>query len=306
VPVEKYRAEGIEPGWQSIELYRSACSLAARRAQPGEILSVLTEIVEHSELTRGPWHDHQLTSMADRAYRWCGKPPIQVKQLEMEDLNPGQDLELYQDQELEPEPEPEDLSRHAAVPRLRVAPPAELAAWAGEVVQAVLAPIREMTDAARPADPGAEDAQWGDMGKALASAGLAAEVLGWLGDLDLVDFQRAEAILRSAVLPNLYTDTLSADVLGGLNEIFCALFLAGWNKGATEGHEVPAELQAALDAWHPPCPWRARTSRSTGCRAGRAAGQCGTLSARPTTEAMPGGCWTTTATGSGSLMTRTT
>ena len=48
VPVEKYRAEGIEPGYQSKELYRSACNLAARRVQPAGILPILTEIVEHS------------------------------------------------------------------------------------------------------------------------------------------------------------------------------------------------------------------------------------------------------------------
>lgn len=204
VPVGRYRAEGIEYGMQNPELYRSACSLAARRAQPDEIISVLAEIVEASETDPArPWRADQLATMADRAYRRYGKPPIVVEQMEMEDLDPDQDLELYQDQELEPgqelelelEPEQENLPRHVAVPRLRVAPPAELAEWADEVVQTVLAPIRKMTDAARPADPRAEDAQWGDMGKALFSVELAAEVLGWLGDLDQLQ-QPLDRLLR--------------------------------------------------------------------------------------------------------------
>ena len=269
VPVGRYRTEGIEYGWQNPELYRSACSLAARRAQPDEITSVLAEIVEHSDTDPArPWRADQLATMADRAYRRYGKPPIVVEQMAMEDLDPDQDLELYQDQdqELEPERGPdqeleqgpeqgqENLSRHAAVPRLRVAPPAELAEWADEVVQAVLAPVREVTDAARPADPGAGDAQWGDMGKALFAVELAAEVLGWLGDVDLVDYQRAEAILRSVVLPAEYTDTLEGGMGADLDGVFTVRFLAGWNKGAAEGHEVPAGLQPALDAWHPPCP----------------------------------------------------
>ena len=58
-----------------------------------------------------------------------------------------------------------------------------------------------MTDAAWPADPRAEDAQWGDMSAAMRAVEPATEVLGWLGDLDLVDYQRAVAIIRSAVLP---------------------------------------------------------------------------------------------------------
>ena len=36
--------------------------------------------------------------------------------------------------------------------------------------------------------------------------------------------------------------------------MFDAHFRTGWNKGARAGCEVPAELQSALDAWHPPCP----------------------------------------------------
>jgi putative DNA primase/helicase len=89
VPVARYRAEGIEYGYQSGELYRSACSLAARRAQPDEITSVLAEIVEHSQTDSArPWRADQLASMADRAYRRYGKPPAKVKQLEM--ANPAE------------------------------------------------------------------------------------------------------------------------------------------------------------------------------------------------------------------------
>ena len=84
VPVAQYLAEGIEYGHQSGELYRSACSLAARRAQPAEIITALAEIVEHSHTDPArPWRADQLASMADRAYRRYGKPPVQVKQSEM-------------------------------------------------------------------------------------------------------------------------------------------------------------------------------------------------------------------------------
>ena len=201
--------------------------------------------------------------MADRAYRRYGKPPIVVREVE-EDLDPAlypadQDQEQVQEQAQEPElnqkPEqkPEDLSRHVTTPRLRVAPPAELAEWADRVIKDVLAPIWKVTYPARPADPGAEGAQWGDMDAAMAAVDPAAEVLGWLGDLDLVDYQRAVAIIRSAVLPTEYTSTLETG-REALDEAFDVHFRAGWNKGATEGCEVPANLQSALDAWHPPCP----------------------------------------------------
>ena len=194
VPVERYRAEGIPSGHQSEELWASACNLAARRFQPAGILSVLGEIVEHSVLTKGPWQERTLASMADRAYRRYGKPPIVVREVE-EDLDPAlypadQDQEQVQEQAQEPElnqkPEqkPEDLSRHVTTPRLRVAPPAELAEWADRVIKDVLAPIWKVTYPARPADPGAEGAQWGDMDAAMAAVDPAAEVLGWLGDLE--------------------------------------------------------------------------------------------------------------------------
>ena len=89
MPVEKYRAEGIPHGQQSYELYRSACSLAARRVQPAGILDFLAEIVEHSQTDAwDPWRESQLASMADRAYRRYGKPPIVVAQLEIETTGP--------------------------------------------------------------------------------------------------------------------------------------------------------------------------------------------------------------------------
>ena len=308
VPVGRYRAEGIEYGQQNPELYRSACSLAARRAQPAEIISVLTEIVEHSETDPGP--------LAGRPARQHGRPGLPVvrqaahRREAAGDGGPGPGpvpgpgpgpgrASTRPRTRTGPEPEQENLPRHAAVPRLRVAPPAELAEWADEVVQTVLAPIRKMTDAARPADPGAEDAQWGDMSKALSSVELAAEVLGWLGDLDLVDYQRAEAILRSVVLPAEYTDTLESDMRAAGDEIFGVRFLDGWNKGAAEGHEVPAGLQPALDAWHPPCPIPREDIEQHRLPPGRGdAGRSRTTSRRPTTAVMPAACWTTTATGS--------
>ena len=117
-----------------------------------------------------------------------------------------------------------------------------------------LTPIWKAVADIRPKDPQAEDAQWGDNQPALALVEPAAEVLGGLGDLDLIDYQRAAARLRHAVLPVEYTDALEGGVRAANDEMFHVHFLAGWNKGATAGHEVPAELQAALDAWHPPCP----------------------------------------------------
>ena len=96
VPVERYLAEGIEHGQQSNELWRSACSLAGRRSQPAEILSILAEIVDHSQTDAwDPWRADQLASMADRAYRRYGKPPAGVRQLEMEDL--ADDPEFFAD-----------------------------------------------------------------------------------------------------------------------------------------------------------------------------------------------------------------
>ena len=265
VPVEKYRAEGIPSGHQSYELYRSACNLAARRFQPDGILAVLTEIVEHSELTRGPWHEHQLASMADRGYRRYGKPPIVVRELEMEEdpdpaLYPSDEdhddvPEPGPEQDSEPEPDQEDLSRHVTTPRLRVAPPAELAEWADTVIRQVLSLVWEMTDAARPADSKADGAQWGNMGKALFAVEILANPLGRLGDLDLLDYQRGATILQHAVLPVEYLDTVPGeDSRTALKEAFAVRFQAGWNAGAEKGGDVPAHLQAALDSWHPPCP----------------------------------------------------
>jgi len=260
VPVEKYRAEGIPPGYQSGELYRSACNLAARRVQPAGILAVLTEIVEHSELTRGPWYERQLASMADGGYRRYGKPPIVVQQLEMEDPDPAlypgdedEDQDQGQGPDQESEQKQQDLSRHVTAPRLRVDPPAELAEWADSVVKDVLTQVWEKAGPAWPANPKAKDAVWGDMNAAMVAVEPAGWVLGWLGDLDLIDYGRADAIIRAVVLPMEYLDTLGKDA-DASERVFIAHFRAGWNEGAREGHEVPAELQAALDAWHPPCP----------------------------------------------------
>ena len=247
VPVGRFLSEGIEHGRQNPELWRSACSLAARRAQPDEILAGLTEIVERSQTDAwDPWREDQLASMADRAYRWCGKPPIVVRQLEMEDPDPslypadeGQEQGPGPDpeQDQDPEPDKEDLSRHVTTPRLRVAPPAELGEWADAVITKVLAPIREMADPA----------------KALTMVEIAADPLGRLGDLDLLDYQRGKAILRNVVLPVEYLDTMGEKDGDALVEMYAKLFRVGWNPGAAAGCEVPEELQPALDAWHPPC-----------------------------------------------------
>jgi putative DNA primase/helicase len=51
------------------------------------------------------------------------------------------------------------LSRHASIPRLRVAPPAELDRYADEIVREAVAPVREAAEAARPEDPDADE--WG-------------------------------------------------------------------------------------------------------------------------------------------------
>ena len=259
VPVGQYRTEGIPHGHQSFELYRSACSLAARRSQPAEILAILTEIVEHSQTDAwDPWREGQLASMADRGYRRYGKPPIVVKQWEDEDpsLYPGGEDEGQEPepvQEQEPEQEQPDLSRHVTAPRLRVAPPAELAEWADQVVQDVRAQVWEIAGPEWPDNPKAKDAVWGNMNAALVTVEPAGLVFGWLGDLDLIDYGRADAIIRAVVLPMEYLDKLSRDAEIA-EKMFAAYFQAGWNKGATEGHEVPPHLQAALDAWHPPCP----------------------------------------------------
>jgi len=145
------------------------------------------------------------------------------------------------------------VSRHAPVPRLRVAPPAELARYADQVIRDTLAPVREAAGPAWPDDPQDEDASWGDMSPAMDLVKPAAEVFGGLGDTDLLDFEAASAIIRSDVLPAEYTGTMSEDERAGLDQRFAAHFLAGWNKGARDGHEVPAHLQDALDEWHPRC-----------------------------------------------------
>jgi P4 family phage/plasmid primase-like protien len=144
--------------------------------------------------------------------------------------------------------------RHASIPRLRVAPPADLDAYADGVVQEVTGPIREAAEAVWPEDPDAEDAEWGDMKAVMDLVEPTAEALGGLGDLDLIDYDPARSLLHRAALPREYQETLDPDARGFAEVIFHGRLLDGWNKGAAAGHEVPAGLQAALDSWHPPCP----------------------------------------------------
>ena len=148
-----------------------------------------------------------------------------------------------------------DISRrHASIPRLRVPPPAELDEYADEIVQEVTRPICEAAAAVWPEDPDADDAEWGDVKAAHALVRSAADVLGGLGDLDLIDYEAARDILREIVLPGEYLARLDDDAANRARKVFEQRFTGGWNKGAVAGHEVPAELQAALDSWHPPCP----------------------------------------------------
>ncbi len=149
---------------------------------------------------------------------------------------------------------PGRLSRHAAIPRLRVPPPAELDEYADQAVKEVMSPLRDAAEAARPEDPDADDAEWGDIKAVMDLVEPAAEVLGGLGDLDLIDFQAARVMLDQVVLPHEYTDKLDPDTSAALEKIFLGALQRGWNKGAAEGHVVPEELQATLDSWHPPCP----------------------------------------------------
>jgi Bifunctional DNA primase/polymerase, N-terminal len=146
------------------------------------------------------------------------------------------------------------LRRHASIPRLRVAPPAELSQYADEAVRNVTDSIREAAAAARPEDPDAKDAEWGDMKAVMDLVKPTAEALGGLGDLDLIDYQAATSMLREAALPLEYQETLGPDVREFAEEMFRGRVLDGWNKGAAAGHKVPAGCQAALDSWHPPCP----------------------------------------------------
>jgi putative DNA primase/helicase len=144
------------------------------------------------------------------------------------------------------------VNRHVLIPRLRVAPPEELDTYADGIIKQALTPAKEVAGPAWPDDPKAEDAVWGDLSPAMGEVESAAEILGGLGDLDLIDFGAAAKILRAEVLPDEYTSTLTDH--SALNDKFDMHFKNGWNKGARAGHDVPAELRAALDAWHPPCP----------------------------------------------------
>ena len=121
-------------------------------------------------------------------------------------------------------------------------------------MQEVTRPICEAAAAVSPGGPDADDAEWGDVKAAHALVRSAADVLGGLGDLDLIDYEAARDILREIVLPGEYLARLDDDAANRARKVFEQRFTGGWNKGAVAGHEVPAELQAALDSWHPPCP----------------------------------------------------
>jgi hypothetical protein len=97
VPVEQYLREGIEPGLQSNELWRSACSLAARGHNKLETQGLLRQIADRCELTKGPWTDRQLAGMARRAVEQFGRPVVPQPVLRplrgrtAEDASPGQE-----------------------------------------------------------------------------------------------------------------------------------------------------------------------------------------------------------------------
>ena len=148
-----------------------------------------------------------------------------------------------------------DISRrHASIPRLRVAPPADLDQYADQITRQTVAPVREAAGVARPEDLDADDAEWGNMNAVMDLVEAAAEVLGGLGDLDLIDYQPARAILQDAALPREYLEMLDRETRENLEQNVDERFTRGWNAGAATGHDVPAELRPALDSWHPPCP----------------------------------------------------
>ena len=144
------------------------------------------------------------------------------------------------------------VKRHASIPRLRVAPPDELAAWADGVTDEALAPV---TKAIADIRPQAEAAAWDDPMEALDLVEPAAKILGGIGDLDLVDFDAGLAMITRVILPAEYTATLAggADESLALEQKILGRYQPGWNAGAAMGRRVPEELQPALDAWHPPC-----------------------------------------------------
>ena len=63
-------------------------------------------------------------------------------------------------------------------PRLRVAPPEELATYADEVIKTGAGPGHGAAGPAWPDDPEDEDAAWGDMKPAMDAVEPAAEILG--------------------------------------------------------------------------------------------------------------------------------
>jgi P4 family phage/plasmid primase-like protien len=248
-------AEGISYGSQEDQLK----SVAAREARTqwlqrhafdeDAITATLAAIARASEQDDSdPWRMDQLRAKAASAIRFITSEVAREAAVQQEAAAPGPG-----GQETAPAKE-RPLSRHTSIPRLRVAPPVELDRYADEIVTGAAAPVRGAAEAARPEDPEADDAEWGDMKAALDLVEPAAEVLGGLGDLDLIDFQAARSTVCNAALPYGYLKALSQDSRDEEEASFSFRFLNGWNKGASAGHEVPAELRAALDSWHPPCP----------------------------------------------------
>jgi hypothetical protein len=84
VPVDRYLEEGIPYGKQGVELWRAACSMAARGHEPDEIRWALAAIIEESEVNHcRPWPGQLFSDMADRAWKKFGRPRAQLRQLEM-------------------------------------------------------------------------------------------------------------------------------------------------------------------------------------------------------------------------------
>ncbi len=150
-------------------------------------------------------------------------------------------------------------SRHVLAPRLRVSPPAQLGEHADTVLRAQIAAVAGAMDAARPQD---EDGEWPDRNQWADAVKRAGVVLGGLGDEDLIDWGAARAAIIKAASPEDLIESMTSGMdeahATGATENYknwlAARIEEGWNEGAEIGYEVPAELRADLDAWHPPCP----------------------------------------------------
>ena len=243
-------ADGIPHGCQDDWLTKVALReariqhLAGRALDEDQITGTLIAIARASEQDEDdPWLEAQLRGKARSAISFIRG------EVEAEDAAAAAEPAM-----VDSPGGTRPLSRHAGIPRLRVAPPEELDRYADKIVTEAVTPIREAAEAARPEDTEAEDAEWGDLKAALDLVEPAARVLGGLGDLDLIDYGAARRVLSDAALPHKYLDELDGKTRGELEEDFGRRLISGWNTGAGEGHEVPAELRAALDSWHPPRP----------------------------------------------------